>query len=514
MTALAPSPPLLEMAGMEKSFPGVRALRHGALTLRAGEVHALVGENGAGKSTLIKILAGAHPPDAGEIRIDGRHVRIPSPRQSSRLGIAVIHQEFNLVPTLSVRENIFLGREPARAGWVLEGAERRELAELWVRLGLRMDPESLCATLSVAEQQLVEIAKALARQARILVMDEPTAALSEREVGRLLALVRELRAQGLGIIYVSHRLGEVLSLSDRITVMRDGELVATAPVADFTRERLIETMVGRKLEAEFPARSARPGPPRLVVRDLCRGRSVRGVSFEVGRGEVVGLAGLVGAGRTETVRLLFGADRADSGSVSVDGRSVRLRSPRDAIQAGLCLLTEDRKQEGLVLGLPVRENFGLPNLRTFSRAGFLRRGAERTACGGFVRTLGIRLAHVDQAAYQLSGGNQQKVVLAKWLQANAEVVIFDEPTRGVDVGAKFEIYQLINELAAAGKAVLMVSSELPEVLGMSDRILVMRAGRIAGEIRQAARATQAEVLHLATEGGVDNAGEGAGEASA
>jgi ABC-type sugar transport system ATPase subunit len=490
--------PLLEMEGIEKSFPGVRALRHGSFELRGGEIHALVGENGAGKSTLIKVLGGAHSPDNGVIRIQGTPVRIASPHQARRLGIAIIYQEFNLIPALSVRENLFLGRERTRAGFIAVGQESSAATQLFNRLGFPLEQESLCRDLSVAQQQIVEIAKALSEQARILVMDEPTAALSNREVEKLFTIARQLRAQGLGLIYVSHRLDEIFALCDRVTVMRDGEHITTQPVSMLSRDRLIELMVGRKLETTFPPRQSKIGPPRLVVKHLCRERAVQDVSFCIGRGEVLGLTGLVGAGRTELARLLFGADRAKSGSISLDGREAIFRSPRDAIRAGVCLLTEDRKQQGLVLGLPVRENFALPNLGRFSRFTFLRRQAERDSCGRYIRQLGIKMPNQEQLARNLSGGTQQKLVLAKWLEANSEVVIFDEPTRGIDVGAKRDIYHLIQELAAVGKAILLISSELPEVLGMSDRILVMRAGRIAGEISNVASATQEQVLALAT----------------
>jgi ABC-type sugar transport system ATPase subunit len=492
------SVPLLEMRGIEKTFPGVRAIRRGEIELRAGEVHALLGENGAGKSTLIKVLAGAHRADAGRICIDGTAVQFATPHDAQRAGVAVIYQEFNLVPALSARENIFLGREHARAGFIRKTEEHAAARDLFRRLAADIDPEVPCRALSVAQQQLVEIAKALAQKARILVMDEPTAALPTHEVEKLLAIVRDLSAQGLGIIYVSHRLDEVFAVCDRATVMRDGEHIATKPLPELTRERLIELMVGRKLESEFPKRPAQIGGERLVVRGLNRGRAVRDVSFSLRRGEVLGLTGLVGSGRTEVARLLFGADRADAGQIMLDGRELRLRSPRDAIRAGICLLTEDRKHQGLVLGLPVRENFGLPNLRRFSRAGFIRERLERRAFAGFVESLRIKIPHQEQLARNLSGGNQQKVVLAKWLQSNSEIVLIDEPTRGIDVGAKFEIYQLMNALVASGKAVLMISSELPEVLGMSDRILVMRDGRLAGEIADAAAATQEQILELAT----------------
>lgn len=498
--------PLLSLAGIVKSFPGVRALQDGRLELRPGEVHALLGENGAGKSTLIRILAGALAPDAGSLLLDGAPVHLRSPHEARRRGISVIFQEFNLVPSMSVRENLFLGQEHASAGFLHHEAERKTAQRLLDRLGANFHPDTPCRDLSIAEQQLVEIAKALLHDTRILVMDEPTAALSGREVDRLFGIVRDLRSQGIAIVYVSHRLDEVFALCDRATVLRDGRHVFTGDVSGLTRTALIEHMVGRSLDAEFPRRRPTIGPARLVVRNLGRGTAVQDVSFEIRRGEILGLAGLVGAGRTETARLLFGADRPDSGTIALDGIPLRIRSPRDAIRAGICLLTEDRKHQGLVLNHSVLENFGLPNLPRFSGFGFLRPRSELGALRTYVDELRIRIPHTDQRVGLLSGGNQQKVVLAKWLQTEAEVVLVDEPTRGVDVGARFEIYQLLHKLADAGKAVLMISSDLPEILGMSDRILVMHAGRITGEIVDVPQATQADVLRLATTVSLEPAG--------
>ena len=357
----------------------------------------------------------------------------------------------------------------------------------------------MCSDLSVAQQQIVEIAKALARNARILVMDEPTAALSGREVEKLFTIIRDLQKQGMGIIYVSHRLDEIFALCDRATIMRDGEYITTEPVAELSRERIIELMVGRKLESEFPQRESTVGEIRLQVRDLRRGTVVRGVNFDLRHGEVLGLTGLVGAGRTEVARLIFGADRRDSGTITLDGQELKINSPVDAIGHGICLLTEDRKAQGLVLGLSVRENFGLPNLNRLSRLGFVQRALEKSAFAGYVESLSIKVPHQEQLARNLSGGNQQKVVLAKWLETNSDIIIIDEPTRGIDVGAKYEIYLLINELAAQGKSILMISSELPEVLGMSDRILVMHEGRIVGEIDDVAHATQEQILSFTVE---------------
>jgi ABC-type sugar transport system ATPase subunit len=487
--------PLLSMRGICKSFPGVQALADVDLDLYPGEVLALLGENGAGKSTLIKVLAGAHCPDAGTIALDGHPVSLPDPLAARRAGIGVIYQEFSLVPWLSARANVFLGQEQARLGFLAHRDERRRARALFERLGIAIDPETPCAELSVARQQAVEIARALAFRARVLVMDEPSAALPAQEVERLFAVIRDLKAQDIGIIYVSHRLEEVFALADRVTVLRDGRHVATRPIAEVTRERLIELMVGRKLENEFPPRRVTPGAPRLEVCGL-RGGMVRGVSFAVRAGEVVGLTGLVGAGRTETARLVFGADRAEGGTVAVDSQPVTIRGPHDAIRQGVCLLTEDRKGQGLVLGRSVRENFTLASLPDFARLGFVNARRERTALARYIEALRIRLATAEQPVEQLSGGNQQKVLLARWLQARSRVILFDEPTRGVDVGARYDIYLLINELAAQGKAVLLISSELPEVLGMADRILVMRAGRVAGEVA-AAGATQEQVFRLA-----------------
>jgi ABC-type sugar transport system ATPase subunit len=488
---------LLRMVGIEKSFPGVRALCGVDLTLARGEVLALLGENGAGKSTLIKVLAGAYMPDVGRLEINGAPVVFRCPLDAKKAGVAVIYQEFNLIPALTAAENIFLGQERAAAGFIRRGEERRMARHLFARIGMAIDPDALCRDLSVAQRQVVEIAKALSIDARIIVMDEPSAALTPQEVDRLFVIVRELRGQGIGVIYISHRLDEIFQIANRVTVMRDGQVVGSRPIAEMTRERMIEMMVGRRIDQEFPKVAAPLGEPRLVVRNLCRGGKVRDVSFEVRRGEVLGLTGLVGAGRTETARLIFGADRADSGSVTLDGKPADLRGPRSAIRSGIALLSEDRKSQGLVLGHSVRDNFALPNLKQLSLAGFVRRRREREALAGYVRSLRIKIPHQEQAAKNLSGGNQQKVVLAKWLQRNCEVVIFDEPTRGIDVGAKYEIYLLINELAAAGKAILMISSELPEILGMSDRILVMHQGRLTGQIDDVAQATPEEIMKLA-----------------
>jgi len=489
--------PLLEMRGISKKYPGVLALDDVSLQLQAGEVLALVGENGAGKSTLIKVMGGAHLPNTGTVHIEGTQANIPSPTASQHAGVSVIYQEFNLIPDMSVRENIFLGREETKAGFIRAAGEYRRAGELFERIGIDLDPNALCRDLTIAQQQTVEIAKALSINAGIIIMDEPTATLTDREVTRLFEIIRELKSQGIGIIYISHRLEEIFDIADRVMVLRDGCHVGTSAIGDLTRVKLIEMMVGRPLESEFPARSVTPGRERLRVENLSRGRTVRDVSFSVRAGEILGFSGLVGAGRTETMRIVFGADRADEGAIFIDNTKIAIRTPRDAIRNRICLLTEDRKGQGLVLIHSCRENFGLPNLDRFKKGIFIDHGAERMEFSEYVETLRIRISSHEQPVMSLSGGNQQKVVLAKWLARNADVVIFDEPTRGIDVGAKYEIYLLMNKLAEEGKAIIMISSELPEILGMSDRIIVMHEGRVTGEIPDAAAATQEDILSMA-----------------
>jgi ribose transport system ATP-binding protein len=488
---------LLEMRGIGKSFPGVHALQDVSLSLDKGEVLALVGENGAGKSTLIKILGGAYHPDAGEILLDADPVLISSPASAQAAGISIIYQEFNLVPDLTVRENIFLGRERTRAGFVRAAEEHREALQLFEKIGLAIDPNTRCRDLTVAQQQTVEIAKALSVNARIIVMDEPTAALTSQEVEHLFAIIADLKSRGIGVIYISHRLDEIFEVADRVMVLRDGTYVGTEPVSDVTREKLIEMMVGRSLESEFPKHAAIPGDERLRVENLSLGKTVKDVSFAVHAGEILGFAGLVGAGRTETMRIVFGADRPEKGRILVNGEEANIAGPRDAIRNRICLLTEDRKSQGLVLNHTVRENFGLPNLDRFRKWIFLDQRREREECAGYIDSLSIKVSSQEQAVENLSGGNQQKVVLAKWLAQNADIIIFDEPTRGIDVGAKYEIYLLMNRLAADGKAIIMISSELPEILGMSDRIIVMHEGQVKGEISDVAGTKQEDILSMA-----------------
>jgi ribose transport system ATP-binding protein len=487
--------PLLAMHGIAKSFPGVQALRGVDLELAAGEVLALLGENGAGKSTLIRVLGGAHAADAGSLLLDGRPVRFRSPHDARAAGIAVMHQELSLVPGLDAAENIFLGQEAA--GFPPRAEERAKARELCGMLGVKVDLDVPVSRLTTGQRQAVEITRALARDARIIVMDEPTAALTGPETARLLEIVRGLARRGIGVILVSHRLDEIFAVADRVVVLRDGANVGTRPVAGLDRAALIGMMVGRTLAEEYPRRSAAAGRVRLVATGLRRGRAVRDVSFAVRAGEILALAGLVGAGRTETLRLVFGADRREDGRIELDGRPLAIRSPRDAIAAGIGLLTEDRKLEGLVLGRSALENFSLASLGRFSRGGLLDGRREREAFARHAGQLHIRLPHPGERAGNLSGGNQQKLVLARWLERDCEVLLFDEPTRGIDVGARHEIYLLMNELAARGKAIVMASSDLPEVLGMADRILVMHDGRVTGEIENGPHVAPEDVMRLA-----------------
>jgi ribose transport system ATP-binding protein len=473
--------PLLEMRGVGKSFPGVRALSDVSLTLNAGEVHALVGENGAGKSTLMKILAGAIAADSGEMLIDGDAVRIDSPQRAQQLGVGMIYQEFTLVPQLTAVANVTLGVEPGRGGWIDARAARARADAVFAQLGLPTPPDVPAGRLSVAQQQLIEIAKVLARSARIIVMDEPTAALSDREIERLFEIVKRLRASGAGVFYISHRMEELHRIADRITVLRDGKTIETRAAGDFPIVDILQAMVGRRLDAQFPPLPAVPerAEVRLDVRSLRRPPSFDDITFAVRAGEIVGLAGLIGAGRTEILRAIAGADVAQGGEVFVDGRKLRPADIAGDIAAGIAFITEDRKAQGLVLGMSVRENVTLAHLSSFVGRDLLVDVArERAATKRMIDELQIRTPGTEQLARNLSGGTQQKVVLAKWLLGQAKVFLFDEPTRGIDVGAKMEIYRLMGSLAQGGAAIVMVSSDMNEVLGMSHRVLVLRAGRI------------------------------------
>jgi len=487
------------MRGVEKRFPGVVALSDVDFSVRAGEVHCLVGENGAGKSTLMRILAGAETPDKGAIELDGEALHLRSPHDAQRAGISMIYQEFNLCPRLSVAENVCLGRAPRRSGlpFISWPAMRGKAREVFGELGMDLDVDTPVVECSVAQQQFVEIAKALTFDARVLVMDEPSATLTLTELEGLFALIRRLRDRGLGIVYISHRLDEIFAIGDRVTVLRDGQTVSTDRISDIDRQTIIRRMVGRDITEEFPRVEVAVGTERLRVTGLGRQGVFHDVSFSLRRGEILGLTGLVGSGRTEVARCLFGADRYDAGTIFLDDKPLKLRSPRDAIRNGIALLTEDRKGQGLVLGMNLRENATLANLPAVSGPVFLHRKEEIDRVSELIGSLDIRAASSEVATWTLSGGNQQKVVLAKWLFTNCSVLIFDEPTRGVDVAAKVAIYDLMNELIGGGAAILMISSELPEVLGMCDRILVMAAGRIAGELSRA-EASQEGVMRLAT----------------
>jgi ribose transport system ATP-binding protein len=488
---------LLEAKGLTKSFPGVRALDGVDFELRAGEVHALLGENGAGKSTLIKVLGGAVAPDRGEVLLDGARLPLGDPLAARRSGISIVYQELALVPELTAAENVFLGREQARP--LLRRGEMRSTAQgLLDELGSGVSAEARVGTLSVAQRQMVEIARALVVESRVLILDEPSATLSGPEVERLFAVVRKLRGRGLGIVYISHRLEEVFANADRVTVLRDGRHVTTASLGDVDRSSLIRWMVGRDVSEEFPPRAPSPGAPVLEARGLASPPRFREVSLSVRRGEIVGLAGLVGAGRTSVALALFGALDAE-GEVRLEGAPVRFRSPAEAIAAGLGYVTEDRKGRGLFPELGAGENMTIAYLRSFTRAGVLSPGRLEAAGAEAGRGVDLRAASLEQKAGTLSGGNQQKLLVARYLLRPRKLLILDEPTRGIDVGAKAEIYALMNRLTDQGLAILMISSELPEVLAMSDRVVVMHEGRTKGELRRG-EATPERVMELATGG--------------
>jgi len=488
--------PVLEMRHIRKTFPGVVALDDVDFDLRRGEVHILLGENGAGKSTLMKILSGAYQKSAGQIVFDGHDVEIRNPKHAQTLGISTIYQEFNLIPHLSVGENIFLGREPRRLGLIDQRAIFQAATHALNGLGLTLDPRQLIKGLKVAEQQMVEVAKALSLDARILIMDEPTAALTDHEIKELFATIRSLREKGVSIVYISHRMEELFEIGDRVTILRDGRTVGTYNVREKTKSELIRLMVNRELTELFPKERAELGPEVLRVEGLNTLGGLKDICFSLRKGEVLGIAGLLGAGRTELARAIFGLDKIASGVISMNGLQQRIGSPRAAINSGIGFLTEDRKSQGLVLPLSVKENLCLASVDKFSRWGLMDAREEQQAADRYVKDLRIKTPSLDQKVVYLSGGNQQKVVLSKWLCCKSEVFIFDEPTRGVDVGAKAEIYQLMNRLTASGVAIIMISSEMLEVLGMSDRILVMRGGRITGEF-SAEEATQERVLQCA-----------------
>ncbi len=492
---------LVRMTGIEKRFPGVHALRSVQFDLQAGEVHALMGENGAGKSTLMKIMSGIYQPDGGEIRLDGQVVTVAGPRAAQAMGIGIIHQELALMNDLTVAQNIFIGREPrTRFGLLDEAALNRAAQAIFDGMNVQIDPLAEVRTLSVARQQMVEIAKALSYKSRLLIMDEPTAALNERETAELFTIIRRLRSEGVGIVYISHKMDEIRRISDRVTVMRDGAYVGTVQSADTPIATIISMMVGRDLDntgVDIPDLS--DAPVALQVQGLNRGRHVRDVGFTLKKGEILGFAGLMGAGRTEVARVIFGADPRDSGDIIVNGTPRNIRSPRDAVAAGIGYLSEDRKHFGLALGLDVRTNIAMASLDRFgSKIGVVNDTALARIARDYIAQLAIRTPSDQQEVRLLSGGNQQKVVIAKWLLRNCDILIFDEPTRGIDVGAKAEIYRLLQTLASQGKAVIVISSELPEVLRLSHRIAVMCEGRLTGILPGGAATSQEEIMRLAT----------------
>ncbi len=489
--------PLLEMRNITKRFPGVLAVDNVSFEVMPGEVHALVGENGAGKSTLMKILSGVYQPDGGEIIFNGQPVTFNNPRQAQSAGITTIHQELNQIPMLSVTENIFLGSEIMRGPFINWGEMHRQAREQLAKLRLEVNPRVWVGTLGVGKQQMVEVAKALHHRSDIIIMDEPTAALSLNEIEDLFGIIRELRDNGVSVVYISHHLNEAFEVCDRITVLRDGQHIATRPVAELNMDDLINLMVGRALEEQMPKAQAERGDEVLRVAGLNQAGKLKDINFSAYAGEILGVAGLVGAGRTELLRALFGADPVDSGTIYINGQQVAINNPRDAIRNGMALLTEDRKSQGLVLGLSTRENISMSVLDTLTNGPIIDRGKERVLANNYVASIDIRISDLEQLVKNLSGGNQQKVVLSKWMATEPRILMFDEPTRGIDVGAKAEIYKLMNDLVAQGVVIIMVSSELPEVLNMSDRVMVIHDGTIAGILNREA-ATQESIMELAT----------------
>lgn len=477
---------VLSLRGITKTFPGVKALDDINLDFYAGEVHSICGENGAGKSTLMKILSGVYSLEEGEIWINGQKETIRNPLDALNKGQSIIFQEFNLVDALSIAENIFLGRVANSSGaWVDWNSLNQQAKELMRRVGYDIDPTTLIKDLSVAEKQMVEIAKALSYHSKVIIMDEPSATLTANEVEKLIKIVNDLRADGTTVIYISHKLEEVMRISDRVSIMRDGRIITTYDIADVTTDMIVEQMVGRSVSQSYPKRPTHPGadaPVALEVRNLTRNGVFHDISFQLHKGEILGFAGLVGSGRTEIVRAIFGADKLDGGEIFIDGEQVKITSPKTAIAKGLALLTEDRKSQGLHLHLPLSQNVSCANLKAVVKGLFISRKDEKSVCNEYIRKLAIKTPSSEQKAVNLSGGNQQKVVLAKWMFANSDIIILDEPTRGIDIGAKVEIYHLMNEMIAQGKSIIMISSELPELLGMSDRVMVIYGGEHKGTL--------------------------------
>lgn len=494
-----PQAPILSVTNLSKSFSGVRALNNVHLEVQKGEVHALMGENGAGKSTFMKILIGLLTPDSGEIMFDGAALKSHNVGEVMKRGISMIHQELLTVPELTVAQNIFLGREPKRWGFIDEKKLNEQAAELLAHLGVSIRPDARMKHLSVAEMQLVDIAKALSNEAKVIIMDEPTSALSDNEVATLFDIIRELKRKGVSIIYISHKLDEIFALSDTITVLRDGQFIATKPASEFTPNSLISMMVGRELDSLFPDIQAHNGPEVLAVKGLSQAGKFENISFAVHAGEVLGIGGLMGAGRTEVARALFGLDPHEQGEITMNGEPVSIESPQDAIRHGLGYVGEDRKASGFIPGLSVKHNITLACLPTFARQGFVAEQRETEAATKTVRDLNIKISGLNQRVVNLSGGNQQKVVIGKVLLSAPKLVILDEPTRGIDVGAKAEIYKLINQLTANGIAVILISSELPELLGLSNRIVMLAKGKQTA-VLSTEEATPETIMHYAMQG--------------
>ena len=488
---------IVSMTDICKNFPGVKALDHVNFELRSGEVMALIGENGAGKSTLMKILSGVYTKDSGTVKINGQEYDDLNPKKAQQLGVAIIHQELNMCKHLSVAENIYLGRELRGKFCIDNKTMESESQKILDELGIDIKPWESVGDLPVSKQQMVEIAKALSINAKILIMDEPTSALTSKEIDELFRIIRKLKKEGHGIVYISHRLEEFQHIVDRVTIMRDGQYIMSGDFKDLTMDKMISYMVGREIKEKFPRVQCEKGKKIFEVRNLNAGRMVRDINFSVYEGEIVGFAGLMGAGRTETTRAIFGVDPKDSGEIYVDGKEVKINGPLDAIRNGVVLAPEDRKKDGLCTKLSIRENMALPNLDLIGKHGIVNSSKEDELCEKIVKDLHIKTPNVEIDSGNLSGGNQQKVVVGKWLARNSRVVIFDEPTRGIDVGAKVEIYNLMNQLKQQGIAVMFVSSEMPEVMGLADRIIVMCDGRITGELT-AAEATQDDILKMAT----------------
>lgn len=486
---------LLRMVGITKSFPGVKALDNVSLDLNAGEVHALCGENGAGKSTLMKVLSGVYQADEGEMYINGEKVIIEDTNKAHELGISIIFQEFNLCPHLSVQDNIWMARQPKKGPFINDRLMFDKTKEILDELGLSFSPKALVRNLSVAEQQMVEIAKAISYNSKILVLDEPTAALTEAEIDRLFAIIKKLREKGVGMFYISHRLEELARITDRVSVLRDGQQVGTRDYKDVTIDELVKMMVGRPLNDKFPVYQRKIGEVIFEARNI-RNRKVNVDHIEVRAGEIVGLAGLMGAGRTELARAIFGADKTMSKEIYLNGSQIQVNDINAAIKNGIGYITEDRKRDGLALNMTVENNINLAHIPQLLKAGFVDEDAAKKNAQKYISSLNIKTPSMNQKVGYLSGGNQQKIVLAKWLCNNIKVLIFDEPTRGIDVGAKYEVYELMNQLSDNGVAIIMISSELPEILGMSDRILVMHNGQISGELSRE-EANQEKILRLA-----------------